>query len=310
MEAALRGPFGYVTLGQGDMNIGRAPDNQLVLNDQTVSSHHLLIRLYGDSYLLMDLNSTSGTYVNGNRVTQHTLRANDVIHIGNTDIRYEEVGIAPTVYVGGNQGAEPAYIPTERVSSPFDAGSNIPPAPPGAQGYYQEVTPSPYDQPLPGYAAPYPGYAPGAPAPASVQPQKKSRRTLWIVLGIVGAIMLFACAGCGILAYIGRSTPTRTLTTFCTDMQNANYQDAYQQLSTRVQNNTSQSNFTRVFSEAIDLGGGLTSCTVSNVTESGSSGSGVITMQLKSAAQPSVFNTVLVNEGGTWKIDQLNAASS
>jgi pSer/pThr/pTyr-binding forkhead associated (FHA) protein len=44
MEAVLQGPFGRTVLGLNVITIGRASDNQLVVKDQTTSSHHAEIR--------------------------------------------------------------------------------------------------------------------------------------------------------------------------------------------------------------------------------------------------------------------------
>ena len=44
--------------------IGRAPLNQIVIDDPTVSAQHALLLRTGDSYSLKDLNSTNGTQVN------------------------------------------------------------------------------------------------------------------------------------------------------------------------------------------------------------------------------------------------------
>ncbi|HYN88848.1 MAG TPA: FHA domain-containing protein, partial [Ardenticatenaceae bacterium] len=49
--------------------IGRWPDNDVVLPDRTVSRHHAQIRKVGTQFLLEDLESTNGTFVNGERIT-------------------------------------------------------------------------------------------------------------------------------------------------------------------------------------------------------------------------------------------------
>jgi pSer/pThr/pTyr-binding forkhead associated (FHA) protein len=64
MEAVLQGPFGRTVLGLNVINIGRASDNQLVVKDQTTSSHHAEIRPGAYGYSLSDLSSTNGTFVN------------------------------------------------------------------------------------------------------------------------------------------------------------------------------------------------------------------------------------------------------
>ena len=62
--------------------IGRKPDNHIIINDQHVSRYHAQIRKINDSYVLMDLESTVGTSINGSKVSQAFLNDGDVISIG------------------------------------------------------------------------------------------------------------------------------------------------------------------------------------------------------------------------------------
>jgi pSer/pThr/pTyr-binding forkhead associated (FHA) protein len=76
-------------LSEDCVTIGRAPDNAIVLEEPSVSSHHAELRLSGEIYILKDLGSTNGTRVNGNPVTETALRFNDRIRFGATEVRYE-----------------------------------------------------------------------------------------------------------------------------------------------------------------------------------------------------------------------------
>jgi len=62
--------------------IGRNADNHLVLRDNRVSRSHLQILAEDDHYVLEDLNSRHGTWVNGVRVARHLLRNSDRIDFG------------------------------------------------------------------------------------------------------------------------------------------------------------------------------------------------------------------------------------
>ena len=53
----------------GKVRIGRAPDNDIVLADKKVSSHHAMINRMGPKLVVTDLNSTNGTVLNGIRIT-------------------------------------------------------------------------------------------------------------------------------------------------------------------------------------------------------------------------------------------------
>ena len=77
-------------LGQPVINIGRRHDNHLVIDDARVSRNHCQLRLVQHSYVLFDLNSTGGTFVNNNRISRQTLKAGDVISLAGAQIIYGE----------------------------------------------------------------------------------------------------------------------------------------------------------------------------------------------------------------------------
>ena len=79
-----------VPLQQDLINIGRSRDNHIIVDDVSVSRHHLQLRLRLGRFWLFDTQSQSGTFVNGVRVKEHILQAGDVIRIGGTQIVYME----------------------------------------------------------------------------------------------------------------------------------------------------------------------------------------------------------------------------
>ena len=62
--------------------IGRSSACHLVLGDDTVSRRHAELRYEDGRWLLRDLHSSNGTYVNGRFVTEAEVRPGDVIHLG------------------------------------------------------------------------------------------------------------------------------------------------------------------------------------------------------------------------------------
>jgi soluble lytic murein transglycosylase-like protein/pSer/pThr/pTyr-binding forkhead associated (FHA) protein len=63
--------------------VGRSSDNDIIISEAAmVSSRHLEIRKEGDSYRLVDLNSTNGTYLNGQRATEAVLEPGCAIRLG------------------------------------------------------------------------------------------------------------------------------------------------------------------------------------------------------------------------------------
>lgn len=73
------------------INLGRAPDSTFHLDDDYASARHAqLVQADARSWMLHDLNSTNGTFVNGRRVDGPTpVTVGDVIRIGKTMMRLE-----------------------------------------------------------------------------------------------------------------------------------------------------------------------------------------------------------------------------
>jgi hypothetical protein len=69
-------------LALGRTSIGRASDNLVHLLDEAVSRHHAEIVPGPQGYLLRDLGSENGIYVNGERTGEHVLHEGDVVQIG------------------------------------------------------------------------------------------------------------------------------------------------------------------------------------------------------------------------------------
>ncbi|MEW5939754.1 MAG: FHA domain-containing protein [Chloroflexota bacterium] len=63
------------------INIGRRLENQLVIDDPRISRSHSQLRAIKGRYVIFDLNSTGGTFVNGQRTSQTVLYPGDVISL-------------------------------------------------------------------------------------------------------------------------------------------------------------------------------------------------------------------------------------
>jgi predicted component of type VI protein secretion system len=76
------------------VTIGRLPDNGVIIENPAVSGHHARVVRDGDSVVLEDLESTNGTFVNGQHVTRHTLQHGDVVLVGKHKLLFDESGVA------------------------------------------------------------------------------------------------------------------------------------------------------------------------------------------------------------------------
>jgi len=72
------------------INLGRRTDNHIVIDDPRVSRKHAQLRAVRNQYVIFDLNSSGGTYVNGQRISQVTLKPGDVISLAGVAMIYGE----------------------------------------------------------------------------------------------------------------------------------------------------------------------------------------------------------------------------
>ncbi len=85
----------YFNLNRPVINIGRRLDNHLILDDPHVSRQHAQLRAHHGRFILRDLNSTSGTTVNGHLVKQHELHPGDVVGVASIELIYGEDAAGP-----------------------------------------------------------------------------------------------------------------------------------------------------------------------------------------------------------------------
>jgi type II secretory pathway predicted ATPase ExeA len=70
--------------------IGRSDHNDVCVNSRFISRHHAMLVRHGSATILIDLNSTNGTYVNSQRVTNYMLVHDDVISVGNHGVKFHD----------------------------------------------------------------------------------------------------------------------------------------------------------------------------------------------------------------------------
>jgi len=75
-------------LSDGTVTIGRQPDNILRIDNPAVSGHHAKVYSEGDHYVIEDVESFNGTYVNGQRISKLVLKDGDKAIIGKHTIEF------------------------------------------------------------------------------------------------------------------------------------------------------------------------------------------------------------------------------
>ena len=79
-----------IALNRSLISIGRDPSNDVVLPDAMVSRRHAVIEYRGSQYFVRDCNSSNGSLVNGDRVSERSLRDGDLVAIGTARLLFRE----------------------------------------------------------------------------------------------------------------------------------------------------------------------------------------------------------------------------
>lgn len=175
------------------ITIGREAGNTIVINDAEVSRKHSQLTLQGGKYVLTDIGSTNGTFVNGQRITgSHVLVPGEVISLG------EQINLLFESLAQVDPNA------TMLSSSARAAVAARPPAP----------APAPAPAPVPPRPVGYAGQVPAGPAPGMEEPApaKSSNRTL--IIAVVVILVLICCCVAGLFIYDAASLWCSPLTSW------------------------------------------------------------------------------------------------
>jgi hypothetical protein len=95
-------------LTQTVINIGSNPENHLVVEQPGVAYYHAQLRFVTDHFVIFDLDSSSGTFVNGLAVTSHALNPGDVILLAGVPLVYGHDATPPVGYTQEMPSGPPA----------------------------------------------------------------------------------------------------------------------------------------------------------------------------------------------------------
>jgi pilus assembly protein CpaF len=143
------------------LTIGRDAANGVAINDAEVSRKHSRLSFQGGKYVIEDLGSTNGTFVNGQRLSGPVvLKPGDVVSLGEQIVlMYDSVNMDPG-----------ATMASPRKAARVD--------PPRAQ---------------PAYAPPPPAYAPPPVQPYGAPPPQRNMVPIFIAVGVF--VFICVCAG-------------------------------------------------------------------------------------------------------------------
>jgi pSer/pThr/pTyr-binding forkhead associated (FHA) protein len=108
-------------LALGRVTLGRSSGNDIVLNEPVVSGEHAVILVETEA-LITDLDSTNGTYLNGQSIRKSPLKHNDVIKIGSHELRFVDESVqdfaATVVLQPDSQTLEPQQAALKILNGP------------------------------------------------------------------------------------------------------------------------------------------------------------------------------------------------
>ena len=120
-----------------------------------------------------------------------------------------------------------------------------------------------------------------------------------------GGFVLFLLVVFGIIGfalYQSSSTPEKTLSSYCDALNAKDYQTAYNQLASSIQNHETEKQFASALQQDFTKQGGLKACNISPVQEHGSTATSTLTYSFANG-KTSANTDTLINENNTWKID-------
>ncbi len=162
-------------LDSAEIIIGRDASNGVAINDAEVSRKHAKLTTQESGYVIQDLGSTNGTFINGQRITSSQgLKPGDAVTLGeNIVLMYEPIFDPNATVISSAQSlktAAPIRIPTP--------------------------TPVPTPTPPPSTAPVdvFPGQVPASPVQKPSTPTKK-KFPIWLIIVIVFLLIICACVG-------------------------------------------------------------------------------------------------------------------
>jgi uncharacterized membrane protein len=153
-----------------EISVGRDNSNMIAINDVEVSRRHAKVELRGSAYVIQDLGSTNGTFVNGQRVSGiQVLNPGDTVSFGEgIMLMYEAAYDSNATMVASSAKAARTIAPVRR------------PAP----------MPTPISVPPPAYS----GQVPAGPVPVAAASANK-KFPVWLIIAILLLVVICACVG-------------------------------------------------------------------------------------------------------------------
>jgi len=159
-----------------DVSIGRDNTNMIVINDAEVSRRHARMELRGATYVIQDLGSTNGTFINGSRVSGiQVLNSGDTVSFGEGIVLVYEAAADVNATILSEKAPQTLIQPAAPAPAPVPALIPVPATPP-PPAFSGQVPAGPI--PMPPAAAP-----------------KKKKFPVWVIIVLALVLILCACLG-------------------------------------------------------------------------------------------------------------------
>ncbi|MCK5335377.1 MAG: FHA domain-containing protein [Gammaproteobacteria bacterium] len=104
--------------------LGRHDNNDICIDNLSVSSRHAQILKVDDECFIEDLNSSNGTYVNGNLIKKYALKSGDKIKIGKYEIKFQDDAVVASSAPQESEFERTMIIRPDSVGMPESAGNS------------------------------------------------------------------------------------------------------------------------------------------------------------------------------------------
>lgn len=160
-----------------EIGIGRDASQTISINDAEISRKHAKMELRGTSYVIQDLGSTNGTFVNGNRISGiQVLNPNDIVSFGENIVLMYELIADPNATMLSSKPPRTAAGIHKPAPAPVVAPVSTPVQAPAA---------------APVYTSPTPGATPVASAPT----KRGNKKLIFIIVLVVVGCLIIGCIG-------------------------------------------------------------------------------------------------------------------
>ncbi len=151
--------------------IGRLEDNTFQIPEPSVSSHHCEVLLRGSDVLVKDLNSTNGSFINGEKISESVLKPGQTLRLGQIELRLDTgEGGAPVPVPSASSAPAPVSAPAKKTADQtlvMTRGINLSELDQGARG--------------PGFGTKGTGFS---------KKNDKANKIFWYLAGAVGLVIV------------------------------------------------------------------------------------------------------------------------